>query len=43
MEEIQLAFLQTAIVEVPEEYVGPVVELLGRRRGQMTDMQGSGY
>ncbi|KAL8489594.1 hypothetical protein ACS0TY_025490 [Phlomoides rotata] len=33
---------EIAIVEVPEEYVGPVVELLGRRRGQMTDMQGSG-
>lgn len=36
-------FMQIAIVEVPEEYVGPVVELLGRRRGHMTDMQGTGY
>lgn len=26
-------FLPSAIVEVPEEYVGPVLELLGRRRG----------
>jgi len=29
-------------VEVPEEYVGPVVELMGKRRGQMFDMQGMG-
>ena len=36
-------FMQIAIVEVPEEYVGPVVELLGRRRGHMIDMQGTGY
>ncbi|KAL3819813.1 hypothetical protein ACJIZ3_005718 [Penstemon smallii] len=33
---------EIAIVEVPEEYMGPVVELLGRRRGQMVDMQGTG-
>ncbi|KAL7097930.1 hypothetical protein ACP275_10G173800 [Erythranthe tilingii] len=33
---------EIAIVEVPEEYMGPVVELLGRRRGQMIDMQGTG-
>ncbi|GFP89695.1 GTP-binding protein typa/bipa homolog [Phtheirospermum japonicum] len=33
---------EIAIVEVPEEYVGPVVELLGRRRGHMVDMQGTG-
>ncbi|XP_047941500.1 putative elongation factor TypA-like SVR3, chloroplastic [Salvia hispanica] len=33
---------EIAIVEVPEEYVGPVVELLGRRRGHMIDMQGTG-
>lgn len=38
-----MTFMQIAIVEVPEEYVGPVVELLGRRRGHMTDMQGTGY
>ncbi|XP_077214191.1 elongation factor family protein isoform X2 [Tasmannia lanceolata] len=33
---------ETATVEVPEEYMGPVVELLGKRRGQMFDMQGLG-
>ncbi|MCH90677.1 translation factor GUF1-like chloroplastic-like, partial [Trifolium medium] len=31
-----------ATVEVPEEHVGAVVELLGKRRGQMFDMQGLG-
>lgn len=30
---------EDAIVEVPEEYVGAVVDLLGQRRGQMLDMQ----
>ncbi|EPS64041.1 hypothetical protein M569_10740, partial [Genlisea aurea] len=33
---------EIAIVEVREEYMGSVVELLGRRRGQMIDMQGTG-
>ncbi|XP_060209420.1 putative elongation factor TypA-like SVR3, chloroplastic [Lycium barbarum] len=33
---------EIATVEVPEEHVGSVVELLGRRRGQMIDMQGLG-
>lgn len=33
---------EVATVEVPEEYMGSVVELLGRRRGQMFDMQGLG-
>ncbi|XP_073115974.1 putative elongation factor TypA-like SVR3, chloroplastic isoform X3 [Elaeis guineensis] len=33
---------EIATVEVPEEYMGPVVELLGKRRGQMFDMQGAG-
>ncbi|XP_059646306.1 putative elongation factor TypA-like SVR3, chloroplastic isoform X2 [Cornus florida] len=33
---------EVATVEVPEEHVGPVVELLGKRRGQMFDMQGLG-
>ncbi|XP_078430001.1 elongation factor family protein isoform X2 [Wolffia australiana] len=33
---------EIATVEVPEEYMGPVVELLGKRRGQMCDMQGMG-
>ncbi|KAJ9565391.1 hypothetical protein OSB04_001357 [Centaurea solstitialis] len=33
---------EIATVEVPEEHVGSVVELLGRRRGQMFDMQGLG-
>ncbi|KAK3014276.1 hypothetical protein RJ639_009683 [Escallonia herrerae] len=31
---------EIASVEVPEEHMGPVVELLGKRRGQMFDMQG---
>lgn len=26
-------------MEVPEEYVGAVVDLLGKRKGQMLDMQ----
>lgn len=34
--------LQIATVEVPEEHMGSVVELLGKRRGQMFDMQGVG-
>lgn len=29
-------------MEVPEEHMGSVVELLGKRRGQMFDMQGVG-
>ncbi|KAH0688020.1 hypothetical protein KY284_018573 [Solanum tuberosum] len=33
---------QIATVEVPEEHMGSVVELLGKRRGQMFDMQGLG-
>nr|XP_028946374.1 putative elongation factor TypA-like SVR3, chloroplastic isoform X1 [Malus domestica] len=33
---------EIATVEVPEEHMGPVVELLGKRRGQMFDMQGVG-
>lgn len=36
-------YTQIATVEVPEEYVGPSVELLGKRRGQMIDMQGLGF
>lgn len=35
--------LQIAAVEVPEESMGSVVELLGRRRGQMVDMEASGF
>lgn len=35
--------MQIATVEVPENHMGPVVELLGKRRGQMFDMQGVGY
>ncbi|KAK3013598.1 hypothetical protein RJ639_008416 [Escallonia herrerae] len=31
---------EIASVEVPEEHMGPVVELLGKRRGLMFDMQG---
>lgn len=30
-------------MEVPEEHMGSVVELLGRRRGQMFDMEGVGF
>lgn len=33
---------EIATVEVPEEHMGAVVELLGKRRGQMFDMQGLG-
>ncbi|XP_047264337.1 putative elongation factor TypA-like SVR3, chloroplastic isoform X2 [Capsicum annuum] len=33
---------EIATVEVPEEHMGSVVELLGKRRGQMFDMQGLG-
>lgn len=33
---------EISTVEVREEYMGPVVELLGKRRGQMFDMQGVG-
>ncbi|GLT64608.1 hypothetical protein SLA2020_370900 [Shorea laevis] len=33
---------EIATIEVPEEHMGAVVELLGRRRGQMIDMQGVG-
>jgi GTP-binding protein len=29
---------EEALVEVPEEYVGPVVDLLGSRKGQMSDL-----
>uniref|UniRef100_A0A0C9QLB9 TSA: Wollemia nobilis Ref_Wollemi_Transcript_28514_2522 transcribed RNA sequence n=1 Tax=Wollemia nobilis TaxID=56998 RepID=A0A0C9QLB9_9CONI len=32
---------EIAVVEVPEEYVGSIVELLGKRRGQMVDIQAS--
>lgn len=37
-----MEWLQIATVEVPEEHMGAVVELLGKRRGQMFDMQGVG-
>ncbi|KAI8562199.1 hypothetical protein RHMOL_Rhmol03G0016000 [Rhododendron molle] len=33
---------EIATVEVPEAHTGPVVELLGKRRGLMLDMQGLG-
>ena len=29
---------EEAIIEVPEEHVGPVVDMLGQRKGQMLDM-----
>lgn len=34
--------LQDATVEVPEEYVGAVVDLMGKRRGQMLDLSTTG-
>ncbi|CAK9238136.1 unnamed protein product [Sphagnum jensenii] len=33
---------EDAIVEVPENYVGAIVDMLGKRRGQMLDMQAAG-
>ncbi|XP_074320477.1 putative elongation factor TypA-like SVR3, chloroplastic [Silene latifolia] len=33
---------EIATVEVPEEHMGPVVELLGKRRGQMFNMENVG-
>ncbi|KAL9232562.1 hypothetical protein vseg_007661 [Gypsophila vaccaria] len=33
---------EVATVEVPEEHMGPVVELLGKRRGQMFNMENVG-
>lgn len=36
-------YLQIATVEVPKEHMGPVVELLGKRRGLMFDMEGVGW
>ncbi|GJP44439.1 hypothetical protein CLOM_g3845 [Closterium sp. NIES-68] len=32
---------EEAVVEVPEEYVGAVVDMLGTRKGQMLDLQAS--
>lgn len=32
---------EEALVEVPEEFVGPVVDLLGSRKGQMVDLNTS--
>jgi predicted membrane GTPase involved in stress response len=32
---------EEAVVEVPENYVGSVVELFAQRKGEMTDMQPS--
>lgn len=40
---VLLCYLQIATVEVPEVHMGSVVELLGKRRGQMFDMQGVGW
>lgn len=31
--------IEEAVVEVPEEYMGSVVDMLGQRKGQMLDMQ----
>ena len=31
---------EEALIEVPEEHVGPVMDLMGNRKGQMVDMQG---
>jgi len=35
--------LHIAAVEVPEEYMGSVVELLRKRRGQMVNMEASRF
>ena len=40
---IIITAVQIAAIEVPEEYMGSVVELLGKRRGQMLDMEASGF
>jgi predicted membrane GTPase involved in stress response len=32
---------EEAVVEVPEQYVGSVVELFAQRKGEMQDMQPS--
>ncbi len=32
---------EEAVVEVPEQYVGSVVELFAQRKGEMTDLQPS--
>lgn len=29
---------EEAVIEVPEEHVGPVVDMLGQRKGQMLDL-----
>jgi len=34
--------IELAIVDVPEEYVGAVTQLMGSRKGRMTDMQSFG-
>ena len=31
---------EEAVIEVPEEHVGPVVDMLGQRKGQMMDLIG---
>ena len=31
---------EEAVIEVPEEHVGPVVDMLGQRKGQMLDLIG---
>lgn len=38
----RFSFKQDATVEVPQEYVGNVVDMLGKRKGQMLDLQSSG-
>lgn len=32
---------EEAVIEVPEEHVGPVVDMLGQRKGQMMDLVAS--
>ena len=34
--------IEEVVIDVDQEYVGPVVEALGERRGEMTDMRPSG-
>ena len=35
--------MERAVIDVPEEYVGPVTETLGARKGKMTKMQNLGF
>ena len=34
--------MEEVVIDVDDEYVGAVVEALGKRKGEMTDMRPSG-